>query len=117
MKVAIFDYGAGNIFSLKNSLEKNGAEVDIITGFDNLQKYSQIFKIEELSDLMAELMKRTKLAVELPREQNYGPLFQLSGLSDDAFEYLLDFYKQDYDLLANQYTLESIKSEYFSQKK
>jgi len=84
---------------------------------DNLQKYSQIFKIEELSDLMAELMKRTKLAVELPREQNYGPLFQLSGLSDDAFEYLLDFYKQDYDLLANQYTLESIKSEYFSQKK
>ena len=40
MKVAIFDYGAGNIFSLKNSLEKNGAEVDIITGFDNLQKYS-----------------------------------------------------------------------------
>jgi len=40
LKVAIFDYGAGNIFSLKNSLEKNGAEVDIITGFDNLQKYS-----------------------------------------------------------------------------
>ena len=40
MKVAIFDYGAGNIFSLKNSLEKNGAEVDVITGFDNLQKYS-----------------------------------------------------------------------------
>ena len=40
MKVAIFDYGAGNIFSLKNSLEKNGAEVDIITGFDSLQKYS-----------------------------------------------------------------------------
>jgi len=40
LKVAIFDYGAGNIFSLKNSLEKNGAEVDVITGFDNLQKYS-----------------------------------------------------------------------------
>ena len=40
MKVAIFDYGAGNIFSLKNSLEKNGAEVDVITGFDSLQKYS-----------------------------------------------------------------------------
>ena len=40
MKVAIFDYGAGNIFSLKNSLEKNGAQVDVITGLDKSRDYS-----------------------------------------------------------------------------
>jgi len=40
VKVAIFDYGAGNIFSLKNSLEKNNAEVDVITSFDNSNNYS-----------------------------------------------------------------------------
>ena len=34
VSVAIFDYGAGNIFSLKNSLEKVGATVDVITTFD-----------------------------------------------------------------------------------
>ena len=38
--VAIFDYGAGNIFSLKNSLEKVGATVDVITNFDGENKYS-----------------------------------------------------------------------------
>ena len=38
--VAIFDYGAGNIFSLKNSLEKAGASVDIITNFDKPNRYS-----------------------------------------------------------------------------
>ena len=38
--VAIFDYGAGNIFSLKNSLEKVGATVDVITTFDNQNVYS-----------------------------------------------------------------------------
>ena len=38
--VAIFDYGAGNIFSLKNSLEKAGASVDVITNFDNPNRYS-----------------------------------------------------------------------------
>ena len=38
--VAIFDYGAGNIFSLKNSLEKVGATVDVITNFDNQNNYS-----------------------------------------------------------------------------
>jgi len=40
VSVAIFDYGAGNIFSLKNSLEKVGATVNIITNFDNENTYS-----------------------------------------------------------------------------
>ena len=40
VSVAIFDYGAGNIFSLKNSLEKVGATVDVITNFDNENTYS-----------------------------------------------------------------------------
>ena len=40
VKVAIFDYGAGNIFSLKSSLEKNGAEVDVITSLNHVNGYS-----------------------------------------------------------------------------
>ena len=40
LKVAIFDYGAGNIFSLRNSLEKNGAQADIITSLDKSKEYS-----------------------------------------------------------------------------
>jgi len=40
VSVAIFDYGAGNIFSLKNSLEKAGATVDVITDFDKPNEYS-----------------------------------------------------------------------------
>ena len=40
VNLAIFDYGAGNIFSLKNSLEKAGATVDIITDFDKPNIYS-----------------------------------------------------------------------------
>lgn len=30
VRLALFDYGAGNIFSLKNSFEKRGAAVDVI---------------------------------------------------------------------------------------
>lgn len=40
MKLAIFDYGAGNIFSLKIALEKQNAEVDVITNFDGANNYS-----------------------------------------------------------------------------
>ncbi|MEM3089471.1 MAG: imidazole glycerol phosphate synthase subunit HisH [Candidatus Nitrosotenuis sp.] len=42
MQVAIFDYGAGNIFSLKVALEKLGAQVDVITSFDGTNNYSGI---------------------------------------------------------------------------
>ena len=40
VRVAIFDYGAGNIFSLKNSFEKAGANVDVITNIDDFHNYS-----------------------------------------------------------------------------
>ena len=39
-KLAIFDYGAGNIFSLKNSFEQEGAQVEVITNFDKPNEYS-----------------------------------------------------------------------------
>ena len=42
VNVAIFDYGAGNIFSLKTSLEKNGATVDVITSFDQAKDFAGI---------------------------------------------------------------------------
>jgi imidazole glycerol-phosphate synthase subunit HisH len=39
-KIAIFDYGAGNLFSLKSALERNGAEsVDIIYDLKELTKF------------------------------------------------------------------------------
>ena len=39
-KIAIFDYGAGNLFSLKSALERNGAEsVDIIYDLKELSKF------------------------------------------------------------------------------
>lgn len=39
MKIAIFDYGAGNLFSLKAALERNGAEVTIIRDMNDLDQY------------------------------------------------------------------------------
>lgn len=42
-RIAIFDYGAGNIFSLKNALEKQGATVEVQTQVEHLQGYNGIF--------------------------------------------------------------------------
>lgn len=37
VKICIFDYGAGNIYSLQSSLQRNGAEVSIISDFDQTE--------------------------------------------------------------------------------
>lgn len=39
VKIAIFDYGSGNLFSLKAALERLGAEVQIIHDLKNLNKF------------------------------------------------------------------------------
>ena len=39
-KIAIFDYGAGNLFSLKSALERNGAEnVEIIYDLKEVERF------------------------------------------------------------------------------
>lgn len=39
VKISIFDYGAGNIFSLESSLQRNGAKVSIINDIDNMEDF------------------------------------------------------------------------------
>src|SRR5579872_2234196 len=65
VKVAIFDYGAGNIFSLKSSLEKNGAEVNVITNLDKMNGYSGLL---------------------LPGVGNFDPAIKSLSASKVAFE-------------------------------
>ena len=38
-KIAIFDYGAGNLFNLQQSLLRNGAHVDIVDTFRKIEDY------------------------------------------------------------------------------
>jgi glutamine amidotransferase len=38
-RIAVFDYGSGNLFSLKAALERLGAEVQIVHDLENLEKF------------------------------------------------------------------------------
>ncbi len=68
VKVAIFDYGAGNIFSLKTSLEKNDATVDVINSLNNTSEYSGLL---------------------LPGVGNFDPAIQSLILSKKSFRDLV----------------------------
>jgi glutamine amidotransferase len=39
VRIAIFDYGSGNLFSLKAALERIGAEVHIVKDLENLDRF------------------------------------------------------------------------------
>lgn len=39
VRLALYDYGAGNIFSLKNAFERRGAQVEVVTDFRD-ERYS-----------------------------------------------------------------------------
>jgi glutamine amidotransferase len=68
--VAIFDYGAGNIFSLKNSLEKVGATVSVITDFDKPNNFSGVFLpgVGNFDPAMVSISKSTTSFLDFVKE-------------------------------------------------
>ena len=70
VSVAIFDYGAGNIFSLKNSLEKVGATVSVITDFDKPNNFSGVFLpgVGNFDPAMVSISKSTTTFLDFVKE-------------------------------------------------
>jgi glutamine amidotransferase len=70
VSVAIFDYGAGNIFSLKNSLEKVGATVSVITDFDIPNNFSGVFLpgVGNFDPAMVSISKSTTSFMDFVKE-------------------------------------------------
>ena len=71
VSVTIFDYGAGNIFSLKNSLEKVGATVSVITDFDKPNNFSGIFLpgVGNFDPAMVSISKSTTSFLDFVKEK------------------------------------------------
>ena len=71
VKVAIFDYGAGNIFSLKSSLQKNGAEVEVITNLNHVNNYSGLLLpgVGNFDPAIASLNTSKKSFIEIVKNQ------------------------------------------------
>ena len=71
VKVAIFDYGAGNIFSLKSSLQKNGAEAEVITTLNHVNSYSGLLLpgVGNFDPAISSLNSSKKNFVEIVKNQ------------------------------------------------
>ena len=90
VSVAIFDYGAGNIFSLKNSLEQAGASVDVITSFDQPNVYSGLLlpgvgNFEKMEIWYRDEKRHIQQPIKLHQLQNHFYEMTKVHLNEDKF--------------------------------
>lgn len=81
---------------------------------DSLDFFDKVYKMEELNQLEIDISKQYKTKFILPRSQTDGKKYKVNVLTQDEIEFLLEYYKKDYELLKDYYTKEQILNEWKS---
>lgn len=76
----------------------------------------KIYRMKDLDQLF-ELLKKDKADLTLHRRKTGGTKIGLENLSDEAFQKLIHFYREDYKLLKDYCSKENIRQKYESVKK
>jgi tetratricopeptide (TPR) repeat protein len=79
---------------------------------NNLEKFDQVFQVENLGELGKKLSEIAGYEVTLPRLNTGGRKIPLKELSSESMEKLIDYYAKDYELLHEYYSPEKIWQEY-----
>lgn len=79
---------------------------------DGLQPFTHIYKIEELKKLERSLSEQLSKKIKFDRLQIHGDTVTLEDLSRKQIEFLIEFYKNDYQLLEGYYSIDDIWEEW-----
>jgi hypothetical protein len=79
---------------------------------EQLQQFSNIYPIENISSLEADLSAVLDCDVKFGRSQTGGRKFSLGELNLSQIETLLDFYAEDYQMLGEFYSADMIMQEW-----
>jgi len=84
-----------------------------INFLDNgLEPFNYIYKMEEISSFENKISSIIGQDFKLPRIQTGGRKFSVKDLTSTQLEFLMDFYKEDYKLLKEFYTIDDIWKEW-----
>jgi len=79
---------------------------------NDLNILDKVFPIEEINKVPIVISKATGRNIVLPHTQTGGPKYTIHDLSRDTLEKLIEFYQNDYELLAHYYSPERIRKSY-----
>jgi hypothetical protein len=85
--------------------------------FNSLSDFTDIIPIENLDSNIHQLAKKVGFKIDLGREQTGGRAIKLCELSKNELNYLINYFKEDYELLEPYYTAEKIEKEWDVQSK
>ena len=92
------------------TIKKHTKPVNKLLSGEGLEYFNEVFKIEELYRLEEKIGSKTNKSFILPKLQTGGRKIPLSDLDAKEFEYLVDFYREDYELMKDFYTIDEIYS-------
>ena len=78
----------------------------------DLSKFDKVFPIEELKKIPNLVSEMTGRDISLPHAQAGEHKFTIHDLSKESLEFLIQFYQDDYKLLADYYSPEKIREKY-----
>lgn len=78
----------------------------------DIEQFTNIYKLEEISNLQSDLSNLLNQEVVFPREQTGGRKVLIQDLSRNQVDFLMEFYRQDYQLLKNYYSFDSFWKEW-----
>lgn len=79
---------------------------------NDLSTFSNVFLIEQLGDVATFLSSNFKTKIHIPKTQTGGEKLPVSILTQPQLDYLLDYYYDDYKLLKNYYSVETVLKEW-----
>lgn len=79
---------------------------------NNLDFFDKVYKIETIDQLTHDVEQFTNKEFKLPRAQTGGKKVSVSSLSQEQIEFLLEYYKKDYEVLEGYYSKEDILNEW-----
>ena len=77
-----------------------------------LRTIQHIYTLEKIGSLESDLGELLGEPVEFGRFQTEGQKIPLSDLSREQMEFLIDYYKADYELMCEYYTTEALWKEW-----
>lgn len=87
---------------------------EIIEG--NLDIFDKIYTIENIKSLEEDISKISKKDFVLPRSQTGGKKFSVKDLNSSQIDFLIDFYKGDYKMMNDFYSIDDVWKAWKSDK-
>ena len=79
---------------------------EIIEG--NLELFDKIYTLENINELEKDISDLSKKEFKLPRSQTGGKKYTVKELNSLQMDFLINFYKEDYELMQEFYTIDNI---------